>query len=389
MRRWLLSGIILLMAITPFLPVQAQTTPPLLDLLALVPDTEISSRYLLYTDFAASEQAFPAPMFNTAMEFNMASSQAQELFIINAGRTRLARLSPLNFPLINQVPVTVGIQWFDMDRTLEWDSSTLIQGNFQQVDLIHKLQQRAFTQAERNGVQVWSRLEDGETNPEAAILGDPFDDGSGAAARIALLRNDLILHTTTWTAFDPVVALQQGVTGSLRDNPDYRALAEALVDPAYYSGSLITAVLYTPAETAQIAATPPDASGVVLPRYNLIGLADRQEGEQSVHLIGLVYPDEATARAAVTSLYERWLLDTSFFGSYKERYDYVFDAPHVYVAADGTAVAVVGVRYTIIRRPTLWEGAATPTIPTPGLMFFDMLAQIQAYQFSFLAAEQP
>ncbi|MEW6578903.1 MAG: hypothetical protein AB1435_06875, partial [Chloroflexota bacterium] len=87
-----------------------------------------------------------------------------------------------------------------------------------------------------------------------------------------------------------------------------------------------------------------------LPPYALTVLADRQEGNDQVHLIGLVYADAPTAQAAADVLAGRiadFRLSTRPDEVLVEQFGATVTASVVESEADGLAVALVEARYPL------------------------------------------
>ncbi len=115
---------------------------------------------------------------------------------------------------------------------------------------------------------------------------------------------------------------------SLADALDFRTLASALIDPEHYSGDLLqvhfisalmTDISLNPVEVFRASNTsvnPREAWDAwvesvgwahydVLPAYPLMALADRQEGDDVVTMVALVYPAREDAELALPELVKR------------------------------------------------------------------------------------
>lgn len=175
---------------------------------------------------------------------------------------------------------------------------------------------RDFQRREVAGVTVWHRLDDGQIDIRNRNPGDPFGGYLGQSARIALL-GPRLAGSPFWAIAEAMVAAA-GDGPSLADDPDARAIADAVADP---DGSLLQLYLIDPADTMAV----PDAfaelvaSGEAesldslvaesamgpLPPYRMVGLADRFAGDRDEALIVLTYDDAETAEAAAAILADR------------------------------------------------------------------------------------
>lgn len=257
---------------------------------------------------------------------------------------------------VGEMTDAVGFEWLvDVDRSLEFgdapDFGVLLGGEFDTTLVSSALEGRGFELAEIEEVQVWHRFDDLSLSLAARNLADPFGGDLGAAARIALLP-DTLANTRTWHLIEAIIGASQGARLSLADDPAYWALAEAISEPG---GLLLQALFFSEAalktlgdmmETGQ-QAIESDAS---LPKFSVAVLADRQEGDEQVHLIGLAYGDESTAQSAADVLAKRVeqfhqpdqpenVLASQFGATVSIR-----DVRRV---GDGTAIAVVEARYPV------------------------------------------
>jgi hypothetical protein len=233
----------------------------------------------------------------------------------------------------------------------------ILEGTFDEEAIGSALSAREFEQTEVNGLPVWHRFEDAAINVMEREMADPFGGDLGSAARIAILPGYLA-NSRYWNMTEAITATFQGSQDALADNPNYRALAEAITEQ---DGLLIQAMFFNLADVGMVAGDPlaimegeagddpAEGYGPLMP-FALAVLADRQEGQDQVHLIGLVYPDHASAEAAAQELARR----ISVFG-FPQRPDEViveqFGAQvtaSVYDSPDtNNAVAVVEVRYPL------------------------------------------
>lgn len=272
------------------------------------------------------------------------------------------------FASAGKMAAAVGFEWLlDVDRSLEFGDppgvGLLLGGEFDTEAIGAALQARDFSQADVSGVTVWHRFDDLAISVADRDPADPFGGNLGAAARIALLP-DMLANARSWPLINGIIGAAQGDLPSLADDPAYRALAGAITAP---DGLLIQALFFG-GEALQVAGDPaqlglamPAADLGPLPPYALAILADRQEGNDQVHLIGLVYADAPTAQAAADVLAGRiadFRLSTRPDIVLAEDFGATVSASVVESEADGLAVALVEVRYPLPAERTDAGGAS-------------------------------
>jgi hypothetical protein len=210
-----------------------------------------------------------------------------------------------------QMANAVGFEWLlHVDRSLEFGDppsvGLLLGGDFDDTAIGTALPGRGFSLSNVSEVPVWHRFEDGAISFAARDIVDPFGGHLGAAARIALLPN-VLANARSWPLIELIISAAQGIHPSLADDPGYRALAEVISQPdglliqaLFFNGTALRLVGYP--TQAELETTVDFAS---LPAFSLAVLADRQEGDDQVHLIGLVCADLPTAQTAAHVLAKR------------------------------------------------------------------------------------
>jgi hypothetical protein len=373
---------------------------PLLAMLAMVPDNDLVQgkgwATVRYADFQALYMA-------EGIE-DMRVNQGTQALLSNVPLPMmLARLMAAPqalqyvFSKADQMPQVVGFEWIaSVDRTLEYgtppQSPLIVGGTFDASAISTALSARGFEETDVSGVPVWSRFDDGAVNIKDADPADPFGGHLGMAARIALLPGYLA-NSSYMDATKGIIAAVQGDQPSLADNPDYHALAEAITAP---EGLLLQAMFFdvtdlgflpgNPATTAEQGAEDPTANYGPLMPYSLVVLADRQEGQDQVHLIGLVYPNADVAGSAAEEVARRieaftlpqktdTLVDQ--YGAQVSSRVYTSDTTRL-------AVAVVEVRYPL---PADRIDAATGRFITGGLMYRTWSQAIMQRAFFVLAVK--
>ncbi len=201
----------------------------------------------------------------------------------------------------------VGFEWLlHVDRSLEFGEppgvGLLLGGEFEREAMRTALEPRGFERRDVAGVEVWHRFDDWTINLAAREVADPFGGHLGAAARIARLPGGLA-SGRAWGVVEVVIAASRGDVPSLADDPVSRALAELVSRP---EGLLIQALLF-PGRALRVRGEDWKAGdpSEYLPPYVQAVLADRQEGDDQVHLVGLGYTDTQAAQTAAEVLARR------------------------------------------------------------------------------------
>lgn len=384
--------------------VSAQELPsnPLLDMLALVPVSAVAAEHepiISYADYRAAEAG--RGILNPGSREGFLAEQDKGLWI-NA-MMRLIAGPDLSYAWqqIQGMPEVVGFDFFAIDRALVFGgmprTGTILAGQFDTAQVGAALAARQFERVEYSGVTIWRRFDDLSINIAARDLADPFGGYIGQAARIAAIPGGDGLVYLANSAVDDLtramVAAAQDNQASLADLADYRSLVEAAVDPTRYSGPLIQASIYSmatvglvPGDAGQVLrgtnAPDPTAEYGVLPVYTLAMLADRQEGDEEVHLIALVYTGAEVARAGAEELANRLRalsVPDAPDDILVERFGSTV-TPYVYKSeTTGQSVAVVAVRQT---GPALGETDEAGMLISQGRLYRLWHSLLMRRQFS-------
>jgi hypothetical protein len=385
--------LLLIIALGSVLPgfAQSEDDNPLLDMLGFIPDTpEIreSQTLMNYVDFAANEQALNTDIFAT---YDLTG----DLWVYSFDRVQWGGASYF-LPQLEGMSDVVGFGWRDVNRLFEAglppDFLTVYEGEFDRDAIDAALSARDFATEERGGISVWHRFDDNATNLAETEPADPFSGHLGSGARIADYDGQLVF-ARNWPTLEGAIAARAGEAPSLAAADDFRALAEALNDG---EGSLLRAMLLPEGTTQQFNSLPeapsiilerlPEEWGISvegwgsLPAPGIAAIADRQEGEDQVNIIALVYDDAATAESAAQEMTTR--LQTFDPGLYEEL-GVTIDAPRVYEDESGFAVALASVRYPLI----LEADPETGDLPRPGQLILRWQNMIFRLDFFLMAAE--
>lgn len=257
---------------------------------------------------------------------------------------------------------SVGFEWLlDVDRSLEFGEppriGLVLDGRFDEEAIGAALQGRGFSLSVVDGVEVWHRFEDLTLNLQARDSFDPFGGALGAAARVAVLP-EMLANARSWELIQVIIAASQGQKPSLADDAAYRALAEAITAS---EGFLVQALFFNPIDLRYVGdpLLPPETQRRLwlmaeeiepLPTFSLAVLADRQEGDDQVHLIGVVCADPSTAHVACDVLVRRvevfHLLDRPE-ETLAEQYGAAIRGWVIEPSENGLAVVLVEARYPL------------------------------------------
>lgn len=397
----------LLFLIGVIAPVSAQDAAaedephPLLQMLALVPDTANSRVDILsYVDYRAVEYArrtviSPA---NYAI-FRILPSESTQRWLQATQRIQSGPSILQYFTQYGDMPAVVGFDFFDIDQALAFghppSQGMILAGEFDAESIGAAHAGRGYIADEIEGYTVWC-------HPEGCDMGMQQDLRNRNPANIfdpTLGRKPPVLILPGYLASSPNLEVVQGVAESaatgavtLADAPGYRALAQAITDPERFSGDLVQVNFLnndpsytldlTIFETREafdenarsllrIAALPDEWLAYDdLPRYFLAALADRQEGETQVALVALVYLNPDDAQAAAEEMADRigafqgvLILRDNTEPLMNRAAGAVVDEPYVYISEDtGVYVAIASISYPL---PTV-EGRAISEEPVEG-----------------------
>lgn len=238
--------------------------------------------------------------------------------------------------VFRQFPELLGVDWFSIDQLAEFGQpphpvvvalGTVSSEATESAAIT--LERNGFEQSETSGITQWQHFADLETQHDFAVPADitgrrrvdPFGIATGQTAGL-LIADGRLAGSDNTALVETTAATWSGDLTALHASPEFRAGLFALTDPERYSGQLIQAFLTTvrfPEHLAAIRRLGPYSTqeqreayldqlkrrippGV--PAYELIVLADRQEGSTEITVLGLVYHNEQAARDAVSGLPE-------------------------------------------------------------------------------------
>lgn len=403
MRRILLSIILLLLIIVPL---QAQDdsgdseeTHPLLEMLALVPDTENSrTDFLYYLDMTALEQASRIAISPpNMMIYDLLPSESRLSYMATLRRIAGGNGIEIFNADWEAMPEVVGFDFFNINQLIAFGQppgiGTIYGGNFDYDSIGEAHAARDYTEETINGFTAWcgpSGCDAGlEIDFEARNRGNAFDPMLGRRPTVLLLPGYLA-SSPDLVVVEGIARAANGDAVSIADAINYRTLAEAITAP---EGELIQVnflgfdplsfdidlTVFETREDYEAAEDLPMRPVILdewfdygeMPAFNLMALADRQIDETQVAMVALLYTNEADAQAAADELAARLqtfsgTLDPEEpFDPFVELIDGAqIDDPYVYQSEDtGLYAAVASVSYPLPDEISLEDGLV------PGMMY--------------------
>lgn len=385
MRHKIFIGILFTLLCVMVVPINAQEDTatvfdehPLFEMLSVVPDNEPSrAGVVYYMDYRAVENAADyIPTYENVDEWingdgwlGFTQRWSSVPIALSSGFTQE----------IERIPEVMGFDFFDIDQTLAIgeppDTTTVWRGEFDADSIVQAHLAREYLETEINGVQVLCGAGGCDNGTQVNIANrDPaslFDPQLGREFPFAIVDNTLITSIGL-PSLENAISAHNGELQSLAKAEDFRTLAEAMLNPDVYEGELVQAHVIgsryladainfiTLEGSTLLPNVDIDAFQDIvstygdLPQSELAILADRQEGDIQVALIGLLYDnevdaqlavDEVTARISTYSDYLRSEMTEPILGRVEGAVlndGYVYESPNT-----GLYVAVVSVNYPL------------------------------------------
>jgi hypothetical protein len=231
------------------------------------------------------------------------------------------------------MPEFMGFDFFDIDYTLEVGvppyTTMVLRGNFDMDSVVAAHVARDYIETEMSGVQVMCGpvgCENGRRTDLAYVdWANMFDGGLGRQPPFAILPNTLV-SAYELDILENAIRANNGESPTLAEAEDFRTVAEAILNPNVYSGYLVQAQFLPPyylnttldlnnPRTNQYIAQSSGhhieqfkrllADYGELPETTLAVIADRQEDNMQVAIIGLLFDNEADAQLAADEVTKR------------------------------------------------------------------------------------
>jgi hypothetical protein len=374
MRRWLIVltvFVVVLTAVSPVVPTAA-ATHPLLQMLAMVPDTsDARDSEVSYVDFRALVEARPgAARPKTAKEWAAIEAAGSS----DGGLYRAALLgvrigSPeflMQFLRPEETIKTVGIDPYSVDRLLTFGTpprtALILGGAFDPTAIGAALKAQTFVENQIDKRTVWCSPDGCEAglklDLKSRTINNPFGGQLGRKQPVAV-QPDYVYSSADFSVVHGIAAAIEKKQPSLAEAKEYLAVAEAFTA----SGTLIQVYFINPKHTSQMAipnlAERPGADKIAttiakdfvpIPQYSLVALAHIVERNEQWAVVALVYDRAADAKTAADALpkkittYQSLAVRQPFMDLVKDRGGMI-DTPQIYTsAATGKSVLTVTFR---------------------------------------------
>lgn len=335
MRRNALIPLLLTLLCLTVMPINAQNTDtpsfyddhPLLQMLSTVSDEQAMREDIIYyMDYRAVENT--ADYIFTYENVGEWANGDEWMGFTDRWLSLPVTLSGLQFwEELERIPEVMGFDFFDLDQTLDVGTTprnvTVWRGDFDEDAVIDAHLARGYEANTISDIPVLcATLPD--FNAQCNYVAPPDFENRDLANLFdpVLARNPFVgvLPNMLISAFSPLyfgnaISARADETPSLADNPEIRALSEAVLNPDVYSGELVQTqflprfhVLY---DMVNRLPNLPESDQFIfddygdLPHVELSIIADRQEGDTQVALIGLLYDNETDAQLAVDEVTAR------------------------------------------------------------------------------------
>jgi hypothetical protein len=301
-----------------------ESSSPLLEMLAYVPSTlEIRNGWTYYMDFRAVEDARD---WLEKPESLQALLDADESLNFTYRWLSAPQSVANRFRELVDMPSVVGFDFYNIDRTLSFGeppaNGVIWQGNFDAQRIADAHTARGYEQTEIGGFTAWCAVEGCDAgltlDPTNRELANVFDTGLGRKVPF-LITPDYLISSPTVGVLEAAARTANG--RSLADDRAFRTLTNAITDPEQYSGQLVNMHFFgTPLTLVEIDLTRPRNDLFIrnfellavemegygdLPMYEYMAFADRQEGDDQVAIIALVYSSEADATTGANEVANR------------------------------------------------------------------------------------
>lgn len=403
--RWITVLALFALALAPT-AAQEETSTPLLDMLALVPDnaaTQEASPVVSYADYRVLE-AMRGITNAPLRSLDDLKTETGGLWI--AATMGLGAGIQLNYlpNYLEGMTEVVGFAFADIDRSLEFGTppsmGTLLGGNFDPDAIATAYTARNFTETTLGDVPVWCGPDGCDQGQMMNIRGrnpaNPFGGDFGRNEPLALLPGYLA-DSADFGIVESIISAYHDETPSLADNPAYTSLAEA--SGAAGSVAQILVMNYSDVGVFEGEFMPeiPDelraaiANYGTLPPYTAFALANVWDGgSQEITLLMLAYPEAAQAATAAAEISQRLATYVSLIQANRPLLDLLNERgsaigeSYVYESEAGYAVAVVPISAPV---PSNERQETRPAYLPSGLVFRLFVQALYSRDLAFIASE--
>jgi hypothetical protein len=306
---------------------QEDTSAPLIRLLGALPDNSAVTESLSYADYRAITAARPgAPLITTAEDWLALDGTSGEdawfgAFLGLSSGPQDFVTSTFTQPV--EAREAIGFDPYTVERAISYgnppEQVSILEGNFDEDLIGEAYAAREYEQNSLEGMTLWCGDDTCEGTRQDLPSRNPADPFGGNLGRRqpVLVGEDLIASSPSIERLQEQAQAIAGITPTLADNPDYRAVAEAITQ----DGTLLQAWFINPtdisplseilllpdlsAEELEELSTELAARFVPLPQYDLVAFADTATETEQIAQVALVYESADQANEASDILQQR------------------------------------------------------------------------------------
>lgn len=321
-----LSAILLIV-----LPIHAQDDPPpILEILALVPDTA-RAYFVGYSDIRAAELARPGAAqpesFADLMELNDADDPAAALWLGALPPSGLTAINYL-FAAGADMPDVMGFDFMAIDRAVTFGEAPakadIYMGDFDQEAVDAALTGQGFVADELDGFPLWCSAEGCDAGSRVNVQGrNPANlfGGELGLQQPIVLTGDSLYSSRDYRVVEAITERANGEKRSLAEVPEYQTAVEAmtttpdtLLRQAYFIHPLlINPFSMTMAMFGERAGNEDVGTALAelkeqygeLPTYRLLAFADYADDENQYSTVIMVYESAEDAQIALELIPQR------------------------------------------------------------------------------------
>ncbi len=270
---------------------EAAAHAPLADLLALIPDTEVTRAWLSYGDVQGWHGATGVPRLSSLDELDTFSEEENSAWLYEMPRqTAPPTALGISYLMLDDMRPAYGFSFLDAAQMLEAgqppETLTLVTLSVPSAQVADALAESGYARTEMSGATLFSRGDD-----YAIDIASPSKVGQlGALNRVAVLESEgqgsqLLLARAT-APITQALAATVGEKRSLADDRIYNALADAVEGSLILTGTLVGLIVQDGVQQVDVnAALGSPAADVVaryaadpLPPYRLRAFATTRDG---------------------------------------------------------------------------------------------------------------
>ena len=311
MRGWLVAALAptILLAVQPVLAAGRPVNPPpgsatvarftsevaahvpLVDLLALVPDTEANRSWFSYGDVEGWHGATVVPRLSSLDDLDTFSEEENSAWLYDMPRqTAPPAALGISYLMLDDMRPAYGFSFLDAAQMIEAgrppETLTVVSLNVPSAQVANALAESGYARTELAGATLFSSGDD-----YAIDLASPTNVGRlGTLNRVAIVESDVpgtqLLIARATAPITQAVAASAGEIRSLADDRIYSTLADAVEGGLILTGTLVGLIVLDGVQQVEVNAafTSPDADVLAryaadpLPPYRLRAFATTRDG---------------------------------------------------------------------------------------------------------------